>query len=178
MAKQFTSIEPPVKEFIEAQRIFFVGTATAEGRVNVSPKGMDTLRVLGSNRVLWLNLTGSGNETAAHLREHNRITLVFCAFEGKPNITRLYGTARVIHPKDESWTELIRWFPPLPGSRQVIDVTVDLVQTSCGMAVPFMDFQGERHELKEWAEKQGEEKVREYQERKNKLSLDGKPTGM
>ncbi len=178
MAKQFTEIEPPLKKFIEDQKIFFVGTAAAEGRVNVSPKGMDTFRIINSNRVLWLNLTGSGNETAAHLLESNRITIMFCAFEGKPNILRLYGTANVICPKDESWLDLITLFPSLPGARQLFDVTIDLVQTSCGFGVPFMEFLGEREALTEWAAKQGEDKLSAYRELKNKLSLDGKPTGL
>lgn len=177
MGKQFTAIDAATREFIEKQKIFFVGTA-ASGRVNVSPKGMDTLRIIDSNRVTWLNLTGSGNETAAHLLEHNRITLMFCAFEGKPNIVRLYGTAQVIYRKDQQWTEMLRLFPALPGSRQIIDVSIDLVQSSCGMAVPFMAYQGEREELKHWAEKQGEDKIKEYWQRKNTVSLDGKPTGI
>jgi hypothetical protein len=177
MGKQFASIDAATKTFIENQKMFFVATA-GSGKVNVSPKGMDTLRILNSNRVVWLNLTGSGNETAAHLLEHNRITLMFCAFEGKPNIVRLYGKANVYYHKDPQWTELIDLFPQLPGSRQIIDVKVELVQSSCGMAVPFMAYQGERVELKHWAEKQGEERLKEYRERKNTVSLDGKPTGI
>lgn len=178
MAKQFTEIEPPLRKFIEDQKMFFVGTAAAEGRVNVSPKGMDTLRVLTSNRVLWLNLTGSGNETAAHLLESNRITLMFCAFEGKPTILRLYGTASVIQPRDATWSELIGLFPTLPGARQLVDVTVDLVQTSCGFGVPLMEYSGDREVLNDWAAKQGEEKLKQYRAQKNKISLDGKPTGL
>ncbi|MDJ1485083.1 pyridoxamine 5'-phosphate oxidase family protein [Cytophagaceae bacterium YF14B1] len=178
MGKQFAEIDASTREFIENQKIFFVGTAAPDGRVNVSPKGMDTLRILGSNRVVWLNLTGSGNETAAHLQESNRMTLMFCAFEGKPNILRLYGTASMIYAKDDTWTDLITLFPPIAGARQIIDVSVDLVQSSCGMAVPFMDFQSEREELMHWAEKQGPEKIEEYWSRKNRYSIDGKPTGM
>ncbi|MES2734474.1 MAG: pyridoxamine 5'-phosphate oxidase family protein [Bacteroidota bacterium] len=178
MGKQFTEIDSATKQFIEDQKIFFVGTAAPEGRVNISPKGMDSLRVIDGNRVVWLNLTGSGNETAAHLLETNRITLMFCAFEGKPNILRLYGTAKAIYPKEEAWAELIDLFPEMPGTRQLFDVAVDLVQTSCGMAVPFMEFQADRMELNQWAEKQGEEKLNEYREKKNKRSLDGKPTGL
>jgi hypothetical protein len=177
MGKQFASIDAATRAFIENQKIFFVATA-GSGKVNLSPKGMDTLRILDSNRIVWLNMTGSGNETAAHLLEHNRITLMFCAFEGKPNIVRLYGKAYVYHQKDVQWDELIHLFPQLPGSRQIIDVQVELVQSSCGMAVPFMAYQGEREELRYWAEKQGEERLKEYRERKNTVSLDGKPTGI
>ncbi|WP_343069124.1 pyridoxamine 5'-phosphate oxidase family protein [Hymenobacter citatus] len=128
-----------------------MGTAAADGRVNISPKGQDTLRVLDANRVAWLNLTGSGNETAAHLLAVNRITLMWCAFEGKPNILRLYGTATVYHPRDAEWAELLPLFPPLPGARQIVVVEVELVQTSCGMAVPFFDYRAERNGLHETA---------------------------
>jgi hypothetical protein len=178
MGKQFLEIEKATIVFIEKQKIFFVATAAATGRVNVSPKGMDTFRIIDSKRVVWLNLTGSGNETATHLLETGRITLMFCAFEGKPNIVRLYGKASLIYPRDEAWEALISLFPAIPGARQIIDVAIDLVQTSCGMAVPFMAYQGEREELRHWAEKQGNEKIKEYWERKNKISIDGKPTGM
>jgi hypothetical protein len=177
MGKQFASIDTATKTFIENQKIFFVATAGSD-KVNVSPKGMDTLRILDNNRVVWLNLTGSGNETAAHLLEHNRITLMFCAFEGKPNIVRVYGKAKVYYHNNPEWNELIHLFPTLPGSRQIIDVQVELVHSSCGMAVPFMAYQGEREELNHWAEKQGEDRIKEYWERKNTVSLDGKPTGM
>lgn len=176
--KQFTEITATIQAFIEQQKIFFVGTAGPEGRVNVSPKGLDTLRVLGPNRVAWLNLTGSGNETAAHLLELNRITLMFCAFEGKPNILRLYGTATVFHPRDAEWAALSQLFPALPGARQVLVVDVDMVTTSCGMAVPLLEFGGERHELNHSMEKRGPAKVQEYWQERNARSLDGKPTGI
>jgi predicted pyridoxine 5'-phosphate oxidase superfamily flavin-nucleotide-binding protein len=178
MGKQFTDIDAARQAFIEQQHLFFVGTAAPDGRVNVSPKGLDTLRVLGPNRVVWLNLTGSGNETAAHLREQNRITLMFCAFEGKPNIMRLYGTAAVLHPRDAQWTELIALFPDLPGARQVVVVDVDLVTTSCGFAVPLLEYRDERQELNRSMEKKGPDGVREYWQQRNQVSLDGKPTGI
>ena len=149
-----------------------VGTAALDGRVNVSPKGMDTLRVLDANRIVWLNVTGSGNETAAHLQESPRMTLMFCAFEGPPVILRLYGTAIVIHQGDAAWRELVALFPPLPGARQIFDVTLDLVQTSCGMAVPYLSYTGDRELLNEWAGKKGEEGLRQYWAEKNQLSLD------
>jgi hypothetical protein len=178
MARQFTSLDSITRKFIEDQKIFFVATAGAEGKVNVSPKGMDTFRILGDNRVMWLNLTGSGNETAAHLLENGRITIMFCAFEGKPLILRLYGTGTTIIPRDLAWNEFIHLFPELPGSRQLIDISISLVQTSCGMGVPFMTYTADRQDLNRWAEKQGEESLIEYRDRKNRLSLDGKETGL
>lgn len=178
MGKQLEKISPELEAFIQKQKIFFVATAMDEGRVNLSPKGMDTFRILDPNRVMWLNLTGSGNETAAHLRTHPRITVMFCAFEGKPLILRLYGTGKIYHPRDEAWDTYIHLFPKLAGSRQLIDIEVELVQTSCGMAVPFMAYQGEREELKVWAEKKGEERLTQYWKEKNTSSLDGQPTGI
>jgi hypothetical protein len=139
---------------------------------------MDSLRVLSPNRVVWLSVTGSGNETAAHVRQANRITLMFCAFEGDPKILRLYGGAQVIHPRDAQWAELAALFPALPGARQIFDVTVDLVQTSCGMAVPFYDYVGEREQLNDWARKKGTNGIREYWRDRNRISLDGVPTGI
>lgn len=174
MAKRFTEIKDSFKEFIEAQKIFFVATAAPDGRVNLSPKGLDSLRVLGRNRVLWLNVTGSGNETAAHLQESPRMTLMFCAFEGNPLILRLYGKARTISPHSTEWPELYALFPPNPGARQLFDMQVDLVQTSCGQAVPFFDYVSDRDELNVWAMKKGEEGLRVYREEKNSVSLDGK----
>lgn len=165
-------------DFIRIQKIFFVGTAAAEGRVNVSPKGMDTLRVLDDNRVVWLNLTGSGNETAAHLRQLPRMTILFCAFEGKPMILRLYGTAKVFHPKDNEFRELVGLFPTISGARQVVELAIELVQTSCGFAVPLMDFKEERPMLAAWAEKQGPEGIEAYWSEKNTKSLDGFETGI
>lgn len=176
MGKQYTQLTEHLTDFITRQKMFFVGTAAADGRVNVSPKGMDTLRVAAPDRVLWLNLTGSGNETAAHLREQPRITLMFCAFEGDPLILRLYGQGRALHPRNAEWNTLLPLFPEMRGSRQIVDVTIDLVQTSCGMGVPFLDFKAQRDQLEKWAEKKGPQGVRQYWEEKNQLSLDGKPT--
>lgn len=118
MAKHYSAIDAGIQAFIEQQQVFFVGTAAADGRVNVSPKGQDTLRVLDANRAAWLDLTGSGNETAAHLHKLNRITLMRCAFEGRPTILRLYGTATVYHPRDAAWADLLPLFPPLPGAQR------------------------------------------------------------
>jgi len=177
MAKQLPAITADIQAFIAKQPIFFVGTAATSGRVNISPKGMDSLRVLDANRVIWLNLTGSGNETAAHLLQNNRMTLLFCAFTGKPLILRLYGQAKIYHKAEAGFQQYIHHFPENPGARQIIELQVDLVQTSCGMAVPFMDFKEERTQLKSWAEKQGEEKIEAYWENRNTRSIDGFPTG-
>lgn len=176
MAKQTDALSEPLLAFIAAQTVFFVGTATADSRVNVSPKGMDSLRVLSNNRVIWLNLTGSGNETSAHVQHNPRMTLMFCAFEGAPLILRLYGAARVIHQKDPEWPDLFAHFQPLPGARQIFDLAIDLVQTSCGMGVPYLASAGERDMLAEWASKKGDAGLRQYWEDKNQLSIDNLPT--
>jgi hypothetical protein len=173
MGKRYADISTELQEFIREQKLFFVGTAAEEGRVNISPKGMDTLRVLGPNKIVWLNLTGSGNETAAHLLKNSRMTIMFCSFEGKPMILRLYGTAQLYHSQDSAYHEFIQLFPEIAGSRQIIEMDVDLVQTSCGFAVPFMDFKEERTQLKSWAEKQGEERLESYWKEKNSSSIDG-----
>jgi len=130
MGQKYTEISARHIQLIQRQKIYFVATAAQDERVNLSPKGLDTLRVLGPNRVVWLNLTGSGNETAAHLLESDRMTLMFCAFEGDPVVLRLYGHARLFHARDAEWNELVQLFPSIPGSRQVVDMNVDLVQTS------------------------------------------------
>jgi len=178
MGQRFDAIGPDHAQFIAAQRMFFVATADTEGRVNLSPKGLDALRVLGPNRVAWLNLTGSGNETAAHVRASPRMTLMFCAFDGPPQILRLYGQARILHPGDTEWDSLVADFPAHAGLRQVFDMQVDLVQRSCGMGVPVMQFVEPRGEtqLVPHLARLGPERTAEYQRRKNALSLDGKPT--
>jgi len=176
MAQRYSEISDKLRAFIQAQKIYFVATAAADGRVNLSPKGLDSLRVLGKNRVVWLNVTGSGNETAAHVQENPRMTLMFNAFEGDPLILRLYGQARVVHQHDPDWVDLYSLFNPQPGARQIFDMNVDLVQTSCGMAVPRFEYVGERQELTHWAEKKGDEGIANYWRDKNQVSLDGKPT--
>ncbi|MBK9218980.1 MAG: hypothetical protein RJA63_3729 [Pseudomonadota bacterium] len=176
MGKQFESMSEAHRSFIAAQKIYFVGTATVDSRVNISPKGMDSLRILDAHRVAWLNVTGSGNETAAHVQRAPRMTLMFCAFEGAPMILRLYGQARVIHPDEADWPAHYAHFTPQPGARQIFVLDVDLVQTSCGMSVPFFDYQGEREQLSDWARKKGEDGIRQYWEEKNQRSIDGLPT--
>ena len=169
-----------LRAFIEKQKIFFVATADQTGRVNVSPKGMDTLRIENDNRILWLNLSGSGNETAAHVRATGRMTLMFCAFEGDALILRVYGDAVVYHPRDAEWDGLISAFPTLGGSRQIFDLRIDLVQTSCGTGVPYMDFRKSRgdDELERYYDDLGPEGVQDYWRRKNIETIDGRPTGI
>ena len=166
--------------FIEAQKMFFVATAGSEGRVNVSPKGMDTLRVIDDTRIVWLNLTGSGNETAAHVQQNGRMMLMFCSFDERPMILRAYGTAAVLHPRDAGWSEWIKDFPELAGSRQIFDLTIELVQTSCGTGVPIMEFKDGRaaRELGPYYHDMGEDGVRDYWQRKTTATIDGTPTGI
>lgn len=177
MAKQYNEITDQLQEFIKQQKLFFVATADVDGRINLSPKGGDTLRVQDKNRLLWLNLTGSGNETAAHMLAVNRITIMFCSFENRPAILRLYGRGKIIHEQDSEWNGLIRMFPENIGARQIFDIKVDFVQTSCGFQVPFFDYKGERDLLNKWSEKKGRDGIKLYWKENNKLSLDGKPAG-
>ncbi|KIN61433.1 Signal transduction histidine kinase, nitrogen specific [Sulfitobacter noctilucae] len=176
MAKQFEQINDTHRRFIEAQHMFFVGTAADTGTVNVSPKGMDSLRVIGPNRIIWRNLTGSGNETAAHLARINRMTLMWCGFERQPMIMRAYGTARTLHPRDADFEALNADFPSSDGARQIYDMTVEMLQTSCGYAVPFYDHQGPRDVLEKWAEDKGAEGITTYWKERNQTTIDGLPT--
>jgi hypothetical protein len=146
--------------------------------VNVSPKGLEALRVLGPDQVVWLNGTGSGNETAAHLLDVNRMTLMFCSFERQPLILRLYGTAREIQPDQPEWDERIGLFPPMLGARQIFDMRVTLVQTSCGYGVPFMEYVDDRQLMAQWAAKKGLDGLEAYHQEKNMTSIDGFPTGL
>lgn len=176
MAKFYNELNPKLQEFIEKQKVFFVGTAAPEGAINVSPKGMDSLRISHSKQLAWLNLTGSGNETAAHLNETPRMTLMFCAFEGNPMILRVYGKARAIHSQDEEWSKWNSKFPTMPGARQIFILNIDQVQTSCGFGVPLLQYTGDRDQLINWAERKGEAGVKEYWKENNQTSIDGKPT--
>lgn len=176
MGKQYNHIPEKWQNFIKAQKMFFVSTATSDGRVNLSPKGLDTFRILNQNKIAWLNLTGSGNETAAHLLENDRITIMFCAFEGDPAILRLYGHAKIYHKGDKEWEEMISLFPDFNGIRQLMVVEVNLFQKSCGYAVPYYDYKGQRDILPKWIDKQGDQGIKIYQEKNNKRSLDGKET--
>lgn len=174
----FESLTGKHIEFIEAQKLFFVGTAGAEGRVNVSPKGLDSLRIKSPTTVRWLNLTGSGNETAAHILENQRMTLMFCSFDTQPLILRLYGTATMISSNNQAWDEAVADFADFIGTRQIFELTVELIQTSCGYAVPHYDFKGERETLNKWSANKTRQGIVEYQQANNRVSLDQKPTGL
>lgn len=179
MAKQFPQIEDSHREFIERQKIFFVASAAPTGRVNVSPKGMDALRVLGPNRVAYLDLTGSGNETSAHVEacDDHRLTIMFCAFEGAPVIMRLYGRGTIHRRGTKEYEALLPHFTATPGARQIVRLDIDMLQTSCGYAVPFFDYREDRPNLVRWAENKGEDGLEQYRREKNSMSLDGFPTG-
>lgn len=178
MAKFYPALDDNLKAFIARQHIFFVATAAQDGRINLSPKGLDSLRVLDDKRVAYLDLTGSGNETAAHLLADGRMTLMFCAFEGDHLILRLYGQGRAIKPDDPEWATLAPKFPTLPGTRQITLLDIESLQTSCGAGVPLYAYTGEREALLRWVEKKGEQGVRDYQYEKNRVSIDGLPTGL
>jgi hypothetical protein len=184
MAQFLSALTPTLCEFIAQQHMFFTASAPLDpaGRVNLSPKGIDTFRVLSDREVAYLDLTGSGNETASHLRENGRITIMFCSFEpdGKPLILRLYGRGESVRPQDsaETWNELMAHFVPQVGQRQIIRVRIESVQTSCGFGVPHYEFKGHRDLLHKWAEKKGDGGLREYWGKKNRISIDGLPTGM
>lgn len=178
MSAKYTEITPPLMDFIKQQKVFFVATAGAEGTINLSPKGLDSLKVLNPNKLIWLNLTGSGNETAAQLLQNPRMTIMMCAFEGKPLILRLYGKAIALHESDEDFKKYNSYFKSNPGARQIIEMKIELVQTSCGFGVPILEFKEERSELDDWAHKLGKEGIKAYQEKKNKVSIDGFKTGL
>ena len=177
MGKTYDNITAELREFIERQRMFFVATAPLDplGHVNVSPKGLDCFRVLGEKRVAYLDLTGSGNETSAHLEENGRITLMFCAFDGAPKILRLYGRGRTVLLGDDTADDEdpTRPFTRMPGARQIIVVDVERIQTSCGFGVPLYDFLGQRDMLPGWAEKKGAAGIEKYHREKNTTSIDG-----
>jgi hypothetical protein len=179
MGKRYEQLQDDQIGFIAEQQMFFVATAApAGGHVNLSPKGMDSLRVLTPNRILWANATGSGNETAAHLAADPRITLMWCGFAKRPLILRAYGTAVTHHFDSPDFAALAAQLPPLPGLRQIVDVQISLTQSSCGYAVPFMEPAGERPTLRTWAETKGPEGLRAYWAERNAETIDGIPTGI
>lgn len=178
MARFYPALEDKHRTFIAAQKIFFTATGTANSHLNLSPKGMDSLRVLSDTCVAYLDLTGSGNETAAHLKHDGRMTLMWCSFDTAPLILRLYGRGRAVRRQDAEWGELRRHFPTLPGERQFIVLDIESVQTSCGYAVPKYGYQGERDTLARWAEKKGAVGLLDYWREKNQVSIDGLSTGL
>lgn len=164
-------------DFINNQKMFFVSTAPKEGKINLSPKGLDTsFKIINKNKILWLNYFGSGNETAAHLLEDNRMTIMFCAFEGKPNILRLYCKAIAIQEKDDNWEEYTSHFKDLNGARQVYEVIIENVNSSCGMGVPLYDYVEQRESLPKYYNNSTKEQHLEYMKKNNQLSFDGKET--
>ena len=177
MARVLDGISTELRAFLEAQPVFFVATAPTgdDGHINCSPKGLDTFRVLDEHTVAYLDLTGSGIETVAHLRDNARITLMFCAFTGRPDIIRLYGRGRVLTPDDSAAAELLARFPELPGRRSVIVVDVERVSSSCGYAVPRMTLDAPRDELLDWARAKGDDGLVEYRASKNARSIDDLP---
>ena len=176
MARFYPALEAKHRDFIAAQKLFFTATGTASSRLNLSPKGMDSLRVLSDKRVAYLDLTGSGNETAAHLKHDGRMTLMWCSFDADPLILRLYGRGRAVRRQDAEWATLRQHFAVLPGERQLIVLDIESVQTSCGYAVPMYTYNGERDTLARWAEKKGPVGLIAYWREKNQVSIDGLPT--
>jgi Pyridoxamine 5'-phosphate oxidase len=176
MAKFYSQLDAQLCEFIDRQQLFFTATAPIDGRINLSPKGIDSFRCLDFDRVAYLDLTGSGNETAAHLHQNGRMTIMFCSFTDKPLILRLYGTGEVVSPGSSKWDNLIDRFTDLPGKRQLILLQIESVQTSCGYGVPIYELQTERSTLLDWARSKGVEGVSAYQHQKNLTSIDGLPT--
>lgn len=177
MSKSTTHINAQTADFLSRQHVFFVATApdAPDSHLNLSPKGVDTFRVLDPKRVAYLDLTGSGIETVAHLRQNGRIVLMFCAFEGPPKIIRLYGKGQVIEPNDPAWPTLRETFPPHAGARAIITIDVTRVATSCGYGVPQYEFQSARTKLTDFAETKGPKFVTDYQFENNRQSIDGLP---
>ncbi len=181
MAKQYSEIDDALRAYILKQRLFFTASATSASRVNVSPRSTDCFRILDRNAVVYLDRTGSGNETAAHLKADGRLTIMFCSFEGPPRILRLYGRGAVMSRASAKYRSLLSEYfgndEPL-GTRQIVTLAVDLVQTSCGFGVPLFDYKGERDALDRWAQSKGPEGLDAYRREKNSKSIDGLPTGL
>lgn len=178
MAEFFDHIPENLQRFIAEQKMFFIATAAYTGRISLSPKGMDTFRCLGAHQAAYLDLTGSGNETAAYLKADGRATIMFCSFDHRALILRLYGTGRAVRPGAPEWEALIGKFPAIPGARQIMLFDIESVQTSCGYAVPEYELKRERPVLLHWAEKKTPEELQAYQRQKNAVSIDGFDTGM
>jgi len=177
MGKTFSEIDDALRRFVERQPLFFVATAptSVDGHVNCSPKGLDSLRILGPTTVAYLDYTGSGAETIAHVRENGRIVIMLCAFEGAPKIVRFHGRGEVLEPDDGEFATLLSAFTPGVGVRSIIRVDVDRISDSCGYSVPLMHFERERAQLTLWAEKKGESGLETYKQQRNAVSIDGIP---
>jgi Pyridoxamine 5'-phosphate oxidase len=181
MAKQLPCIDANCRDFISRQRMFFTASAAPGARVNLSPRGADAFAVLDDRTVAYLDRTGSGNETAAHLKADGRLTIMFCAFDGPPNILRLYGRGEVLRRGSEAYRDVLaRAFSgeEPAGARQIVRLHVDRVQTSCGYGIPLFDYRAERPSLDNWARAKGEEGLEAYRREKNAVSIDGLPTGL
>lgn len=176
MAKFYTKLDGMLRQFITAQHIFFNASAPNHGRINISPKGLDTLRILSDQCVGYLDLTGSENETAAHIAENGRLTLMFCSLADKPLIVRLYGRGRVVHARDPEWQKWYEHFPRYLGERQIILLEIESIMTTCGFGVPLFDFKEHRTQLTEFACKMGEAGMDTYRHERNQKSIDGLPT--
>jgi hypothetical protein len=177
VGRLYDAIDEKLGDWLRAQRLFFVATAplARDGHVNVSPKGQDTFAVLGPREVAYLDLTGSGVETVAHLRENGRITLLFCALEGAPRLVRLYGRGAAVEPRDDDFAPLAARFAAHPSARAVIRIALDRIADSCGYSVPLYAYQGPRKQLDDWAARKGPEGLRAYRAEKNAASIDGLP---
>lgn len=177
MGTLFEEITPELADWVRQQHVFFVASAPLSdtGHVNCSPKGLDTLRIVGPRRVAYLDLTGSGAETLAHLRENGRIVFMFCAFGGPPKIVRFHGHGRIVTPDVPAWAALRPLFPDYPGVRAIVDAEITRISDSCGYGVAKFDYAGEREALPRWAETKGEAGVAAYRQQKNAASIDGLP---
>jgi len=177
MGKIYSSIDDSLRQFIQAQPVFFVGSAplNPDGHVNISPKGLDTLRILDPTTIAYLDLTGSGIETVSHLKENGRIVLMFCAFHGPAKILRIYGKGRVVEPQEAEFPVLVAHFPSYEGTRAIVSLEISRIADSCGFGVPRMQYEAERKELSVWTTKQGPEKLNRYRAEKNHHSIDGLP---
>ncbi len=176
MAKFFTELNEMLRDFISAQHLFFHATAPTRGRINLSPKGLDTFRILSDTRVGYLDLTGSECETAAHVIENGRLTIMFCSFAEKPMILRMYGRGSVVRARDAAWAELRPNFADVPGERQIILLDIESIMTTCGFAVPMYEFKGQRDLLPELTCKMGDARMDAYRRDHNQKSIDGLPT--
>ena len=173
MGKKYQQLQTHHLDFIAKQYIFFVATTTKNSFINLSPKDTQSLSIINERQLLWLNLTGSGNQTAACLQEDNRMTMMFCALEGNPNIVRIYGKANIIYPSDDRWQAMLSSFDYTKGARQIIELNIDLVVNSCGFGVPLYEFVGHRKQLQTWTTKKGKQGIKTYQQEKNTISLGG-----
>jgi general stress protein 26 len=178
MATQFKQLNQDIIDFIQKQKIYFVSSTTKDGYINLSPKGMDSLRIINNNRVIWLNSTGSTNETSSNIQRDNRITIMFCSFDEQALIVKLFGKAKVIHKNDKEYNELSKLLPDIPGARQIFDINLELIITVCGSAVPFFDYKGEREDLNLYWKEAGDNGLKDYWKRKNTKSLNGYETNI